>query len=87
MKYKYLDLVNVFHDLGNDDLPNFQVSIDVIELQGDIAGLFHAAQGIGVVHHRLVRLSVGYTGTTEQRWTQLSEALKRVGVPGERQIA
>jgi methionine-gamma-lyase len=35
----------------------------------------------------LVRLSVGYTGTTEQRWTQLSEALKRVGVPGERQIA
>ena len=35
----------------------------------------------------LVRLSVGYTGTTEQRWTQLSEALKRVGIPGERQIA
>ena len=35
----------------------------------------------------LVRLSVGYTGTTEQRWTQLSEALKRVGIPEERQIA
>jgi len=35
----------------------------------------------------LVRLSVGYTGTAEQRWTQLSEALKRVGIPGERQIA
>ena len=35
----------------------------------------------------LVRLSIGYTGTTEQRWTQLSEALKRVGMPGEKQIA
>lgn len=35
----------------------------------------------------LVRLSIGYTGTTEQRWAQLSEALKRVGMPGERQIA
>jgi len=35
----------------------------------------------------LVRLSIGYTGTTEQRWMQLSEALKRVGMPGERQIA
>ena len=35
----------------------------------------------------LVRLSIGYTGTTEQRWAQLSEALKRVGMPGERHIA
>ena len=35
----------------------------------------------------LVRLSIGYTGTTEQRWMQLSEALKRVGMPAERQIA
>lgn len=35
----------------------------------------------------LVRLSVGYTGTMQQRWMQLSEALKRVGVPGQRQIA
>lgn len=35
----------------------------------------------------LVRLSVGYTGTIEQRWTQLSEALKRVGMPAEKQIA
>ncbi len=35
----------------------------------------------------LVRLSIGYTGTTEQRWMQLSEALKQVGMPGERQIA
>jgi len=35
----------------------------------------------------LVRLSIGYTGTTEQRWTQFSEALKRVGMPGKRQIA
>lgn len=32
----------------------------------------------------LVRLSIGYTGTTEQRWVQLSEALKRVGMPGQR---
>ena len=35
----------------------------------------------------LVRLSIGYTGTIEQRWTQLSEALKRVGMPAEKQIA
>ena len=35
----------------------------------------------------LVRLSIGYTGSLEQRWTQMSEALKRVGLPGERQIA
>jgi len=28
----------------------------------------------------LVRLSVGYTGTTEQRWRQLHKALERVGV-------
>jgi methionine-gamma-lyase len=27
----------------------------------------------------LVRLSIGYTGTTEQRWSQLREALQRVG--------
>jgi methionine-gamma-lyase len=27
----------------------------------------------------LVRLSIGYTGTMEQRWSQLEEALKRVG--------
>jgi methionine-gamma-lyase len=35
----------------------------------------------------LVRLSIGYTGTTEQRWAQLSEALKRVGANPEKQIA
>jgi methionine-gamma-lyase len=27
----------------------------------------------------LVRMSIGYTGTTEQRWSQLVEALERVG--------
>lgn len=27
----------------------------------------------------LVRLSIGYTGTTEQRWNQLAEALEQVG--------
>jgi methionine-gamma-lyase len=27
----------------------------------------------------LVRLSVGYTGTLEQRWQQLRDALKEVG--------
>jgi methionine-gamma-lyase len=35
----------------------------------------------------LVRLSIGYTGTTEQRWGQLSSALKRVAATQERQIA
>jgi len=35
----------------------------------------------------LVRMSVGYTGTTEQRWKQLSEALQRVGAVPEKQIA
>jgi len=35
----------------------------------------------------LVRLSVGYTGTTEQRWKQLSEALQRVGAVPEKRIA
>jgi methionine-gamma-lyase len=35
----------------------------------------------------LVRLSIGYTGTTEQRWQQLTEALERVSAPLERQIA
>jgi len=35
----------------------------------------------------LVRLSIGYTGTTEQRWQQLTEALERVSAPAERQIA
>ena len=35
----------------------------------------------------LVRLSIGYTGTTEQRWGQLSSALKRVAVSRPRQIA
>jgi methionine-gamma-lyase len=35
----------------------------------------------------LVRLSVGYTGTAEQRWKQLSEALQRVGATPEKQIA
>ncbi|MGA9574347.1 MAG: aminotransferase class I/II-fold pyridoxal phosphate-dependent enzyme [Lysobacterales bacterium] len=35
----------------------------------------------------LVRLSIGFTGTTEQRWKQLSEALQRVGAIQEKQIA
>ena len=35
----------------------------------------------------LVRLSIGYTGSTEQRWAQLAEALKRVGANPEKQIA
>jgi len=35
----------------------------------------------------LVRLSIGYTGTTEQRWKQLSEALQKVGAVPQRQIA
>jgi methionine-gamma-lyase len=30
----------------------------------------------------LVRISVGYTGTLEQRWTQLETALKKVGLSG-----
>ncbi len=30
----------------------------------------------------LVRISVGYTGTLEQRWSQLEAALKRVGLAG-----
>jgi methionine-gamma-lyase len=32
--------------------------------------------GIG---HGLVRMSVGYTGTIEQRWTQLESALREMG--------
>jgi len=35
----------------------------------------------------LVRLSIGYTGTTEQRWSQLAEALKRIGAVPEKRIA
>jgi len=35
----------------------------------------------------LLRLSIGYTGTTEQRWNQLTEALKRVGAVTDRQTA
>jgi len=35
----------------------------------------------------LIRLSIGYTGTTEQRWSQLTEALQRVGALPERQTA
>jgi len=35
----------------------------------------------------LVRMSIGYTGTTEQRWQQLTEALERVSASPERQIA
>ena len=35
----------------------------------------------------LVRLSVGYTGTLEQRWSQLLEALKQIGAVPVRQIA
>jgi methionine-gamma-lyase len=31
----------------------------------------------------LVRLSVGYTGTTKQRWRQLQTALQRLGVTGD----
>jgi len=35
----------------------------------------------------LVRMSIGYTGTTEQRWSQLSEALNRLGAVPEKRIA
>jgi len=35
----------------------------------------------------LLRLSIGYTGTVEQRWTQLSEALRRVGAIPDRKTA
>jgi len=42
------------------------------------------AAGIGA---GLVRMSVGYTGTLEQRWSQLEAALTRVGVLGRRRSA
>ena len=32
----------------------------------------------------LVRLSIGYTGTTEQRWSQLVEALERINAIPEK---
>lgn len=35
----------------------------------------------------LVRMSIGITGTIEQRWTQLAEALKRVGAIPEQKSA
>lgn len=35
----------------------------------------------------LVRMSIGYTGTAEQRWSQLHEALERVGETPKRRIA
>jgi methionine-gamma-lyase len=35
----------------------------------------------------LVRLSIGYTGTTEQRWAQLMEALERIGEAPQKRIA
>jgi methionine-gamma-lyase len=35
----------------------------------------------------LVRLSIGYTGTSEQRWGQLMEALERVGAVPQKRIA
>jgi methionine-gamma-lyase len=31
----------------------------------------------------LVRFSIGYTGTLEQRWRQLETALRKVGVIGD----
>jgi len=35
----------------------------------------------------LVRMSIGYTGTLEQRWQQLTEALSRIPVASEKRIA
>jgi len=35
----------------------------------------------------LVRLSIGYTGTLEQRWSQLTQALERVGALPQQQTA
>ncbi len=35
----------------------------------------------------LVRMSIGYTGTLEQRWQQMTEALSRVGAIPEKRIA
>lgn len=35
----------------------------------------------------LVRMSIGYTGTLEQRWQQLTEALSRVGATPDERIA
>ena len=35
----------------------------------------------------LVRMSIGFTGTTEQRWAQLIEALERVGAVQAKRIA
>jgi methionine-gamma-lyase len=35
----------------------------------------------------LVRMSVGYTGTVEQRWRQLQKALERLGVVGANSFA
>lgn len=35
----------------------------------------------------LVRMSIGYTGTLEQRWSQLTHALERVGALPEKQSA
>jgi methionine-gamma-lyase len=35
----------------------------------------------------LVRMSIGYTGTLEQRWQQLTEALTRIGAPAAQKTA
>ena len=35
----------------------------------------------------LVRMSIGYTGTIEQRWNQLLEALEQVDAIPEKRIA
>jgi len=33
----------------------------------------------------LVRVSIGYTGSVEQRWGQLERALRELGLVGEKQ--
>jgi methionine-gamma-lyase len=37
-------------------------------------------KGVAGISPGLVRISIGYTGTLEQRWTQLEAALRKVGI-------
>lgn len=40
-------------------------------------------QGVAGISPGLVRVSIGYTGTLEQRWMQLETALREIGITGD----
>ena len=63
---------------GRDDVAvELRPGVEVVIIGGE-AGLDEALRRAGI-SPGLVRMSIGYTGSVEQRWKQMADALAQLG--------